>query len=291
MLERAAGLSPRALEAIAELERRVIDADGGRLKLEWDTLRSRTSDRVEDLLWWKDDRLLGFLGLYSSGSALELAGMVDPAARRCGIATALLDAATQILRERGAKQVLLIVPRSSAAGQHLALGRGAKLAHSEHALVLSHLPAGGAGNDTLSLRRATTAAVPALVRLLELAFGDPATDVADRLESPRDRTLLVELSGSPVGTLRVSRDGNDFGIYAFAIDPAWQGRGIGRDALLRACEQLLDDGAEHIRLEVAVENDRALRLYTSIGFVPVATEDYYALPVAALSESHITSTG
>jgi ribosomal protein S18 acetylase RimI-like enzyme len=32
---------------------------------------------------------------------------------------------------------------------------------------------------------------------------------------------------------------------------------------------------------VAVENDRALRLYTSIGFVPVATEDYYALPVAA----------
>jgi ribosomal protein S18 acetylase RimI-like enzyme len=28
---------------------------------------------------------------------------------------------------------------------------------------------------------------------------------------------------------------------------------------------------------VAVANDRALTLYTSVGFTPVITEDYYAL--------------
>jgi len=33
-----------------------------------------------------------------------------------------------------------------------------------------------------------------------------------------------------------------------------------------------------IRLEVAVENDRALGLYTSLGFARVATEDYWRLP-------------
>ncbi|MBV9945002.1 MAG: GNAT family N-acetyltransferase [Solirubrobacterales bacterium] len=278
MLDRAAGLSPRALQAIAELERRVIDADGGRLKLEWGALRSRTGDRVEDLLWWEDDRLLGFLGLYSFGSALELAGMVDPGARRRGIGTALLDAAVPIWHERGAEQVLLIVPRSSAAGQRLARRRGAALDHSEHALVLSRRPTGGEPKDSLSLRQAGITDVPVVVRLLELGFGEPAGDVADRLASRRDRTLVVELSGSPVGTLRVTRHGNDAGIYAFVIDPAWQGRGIGRDALRRVCQQSLDEGAGQIHLEVAVENDRALRLYTSIGFIPVATEDYYALP-------------
>lgn len=290
MLERAAGLPERALQAIAELERRVIAADGGRLKLDWGTLRGRTGDRVEDLLWWKNDRLLGFLGLFSFGSAVELSGMVDPAARRRGIATALLNTAAQVWHERGAERVLLIVPRSSAAGRHLALARGGTLDHAEHALVLSHRPAGegrddtlgvrrasDGRNDALSVRRATTADVPVVARLLELGFGEPATEVADLLKSPRHGTLVIELSGSPVGTMRVTRDGDDAAIYAFAIDPARQGRGIGRDALRRVCQQLLDDGAAQVRLEVAVENDRALRLYTSLGFVRVATEDYYAL--------------
>jgi ribosomal protein S18 acetylase RimI-like enzyme len=30
---------------------------------------------------------------------------------------------------------------------------------------------------------------------------------------------------------------------------------------------------------VDVENDRALTLYTSIGFTPIITEDYFALPL------------
>jgi ribosomal protein S18 acetylase RimI-like enzyme len=34
---------------------------------------------------------------------------------------------------------------------------------------------------------------------------------------------------------------------------------------------------QHIGLEVAVENDHALGLYTSAGFTPVTTENYYAL--------------
>jgi ribosomal protein S18 acetylase RimI-like enzyme len=36
-----------------------------------------------------------------------------------------------------------------------------------------------------------------------------------------------------------------------------------------------------VGLEVAVENERALGLYTSIGFRPVTTEDYYALSFAS----------
>jgi hypothetical protein len=32
-------------------------------------------------------------------------------------------------------------------------------------------------------------------------------------------------------------------------------------------------------LDVAVDNDRALGLYTSLGFTPIASEDYYAVPV------------
>lgn len=280
MLERAAGLPDATLDAIADLERCVVAADGGRLKLEWGTLRRRSGERVEDLLWWEGDRLLGFLGLYRFGPSLELAGMVAPDARRRGIGTALLDAAMPLCAEVRSRQVLLIVPRSSAGGKQLALRRGGQLEHSEHALVLSGDPLSGPHDGALSLRQATTADLPVLSRLLEAGFGQPAPeDLADRLDSERRRTVIVDLSGSPVGTLSVALDGTTAGIYGFVIDPARQGRGLGRSALTRACEQLRADGASRIGLDVAVDNDRALSLYTSVGFTPINTEDYYALPL------------
>jgi ribosomal protein S18 acetylase RimI-like enzyme len=278
VLDPAAGLSSRALQAIAELEQRVIEADGGRLKLEWGALRRRRGDRVEDLLWWEADRLLGFLGIYGFESSPELAGMVAPDARRRGIGSALLDSALRLCRERGDRRPLLIVPRSSAAGRRLALRRGGVLDHSEHALSLRGDPTPGAREPALDLRPATRADLPFITGLLEAAFGGPAPDdFADRLDSPRERTAVVELSGSPVGTLRLTRDGADAGIYAFAIDRSCQGRGIGRAALRRACQQLRADGADRVGLEVDVKNDRALALYTSVGFTPVTTEDYFAL--------------
>jgi ribosomal protein S18 acetylase RimI-like enzyme len=270
------------LEAIAELERRVIEADGGRLKLEWGRLRRRRGDRVEDLIWWEGDRLLGFLGIYDFGYSTELAGMVSPDARRRGIGTALLDAALPLCSERGGRGPLLIVPRHSVAGKRLALRRGGVPDHSEHALVLSGDPTQGSSEPAIDLRAATGADRPLISRLLEVGFGEPAPDGrSERLDSPSERTAVVELSGSPVGTLRVRREGSgEASIYGFVIDPSWQGRGIGRAALRRACEQLRAAGVARIGLEVDVENDRALTLYTSVGFIPIITEDYFALPVS-----------
>jgi ribosomal protein S18 acetylase RimI-like enzyme len=63
------------------------------------------------------------------------------------------------------------------------------------------------------------------------------------------------------------------------IEASLRGRGIGRAGLRHACEQLRAAGAQRIGLEVDVENDHALGLYTAVGFTPVITEDYYALPL------------
>ncbi len=281
VLEQAAGLSSEALAAIAELERGVIEVDGGRLKLEWGRLRRRSGDRIEDLLWWEDGRLLGFLGLYRFGPSLELAGMVAPDARRRGIGTALLDGALPLCHGVADGEALLIVPRHSEAGKRLALRRGAVFHHSEHALVLSGDPTAGPHEPALSARPATPADIPVVSRLLEAGFGAPAPeDLAARVNSPHGPTLVVELDGAAVGTLSLTREGDDARIYGFVIDPSWQGRGLGREALRRACQQLRADGARRIGLEVAVDNDRALALYTSLGFTPITTEDYFALPLS-----------
>lgn len=94
VLEFAHGLSDHALRAIADLEMRTVRTDGGRLKLEWAVLKDRAGRVVEDILYWDGDRVIGFLGLYAFGAPIvEIAGMVDPDARRRGIGTELLDAA------------------------------------------------------------------------------------------------------------------------------------------------------------------------------------------------------
>ncbi len=278
VLEQAAGLTSGALQAIAELERQVVEADGGRLKLEWENLRGRSGGRVEDVLWWEGERLLGFLGIYVFGESPELAGMVAPDARRRGIGSALLDTAVALCRERGDRQPLLVVPRQSIAGKRLALSRGATLDHSEHHLVLSGEPTSGLHKPEISLRPATATDAPLVVSLLERGFGwSRPDDLGDRLE----RTALIELRGVVVGTLFLERnDDEEASIFGFVVEPSLQGRGIGRAALRQACEQLRADGARRISLDVDVANDRALGLYTSIGFTPLTTEDYFALPLS-----------
>jgi ribosomal protein S18 acetylase RimI-like enzyme len=282
MIEVPHGLSATVLDAISALERRTVAHDGGRLKLEWATLTNRSAEQQNDLLWWDGSQLLGFLGLYCfDGRNVELVGMVDPAARRTGIASSLLDAATVLCRERSYASVLLVVPRHSEAGRLLATKSGGVLDHSEHALVLTEAPSEKPSDLDIETRTATVDDAPEVARLLVAGFGDAPdeTEIARGIADERAQTLLIVLDREVVGTVRVTRDGATGGVYGFAVDPKWQGRGIGREVLRRVCVELFGEGFQRVGLEVATQNEHALGLYTSLGFKMVTTEDYFSLAV------------
>ena len=278
MIEQAAGLGTTALEAIAVLERRVVAADGGRLKLEWGDLHSRQADQVRDLLWWEDGQLLGFLGIYGSGRThLELAGMVDPDARRRGIGRALLEAALPAVKAHGVERILTVVPRPSAAGQEFCRSFGMTYEHSEHALRLDARPEAAPREPELALRQATVDDIAKLSDLFRDGFGDDGYVDPARLAGERSRTLLITQGDETVGTIALARDGARGAIYGFVVESRRRGNGIGGQALRCACKDLFDAGADRVELEVEVENDRALGLYTSVGFSLLATDDYYEL--------------
>jgi ribosomal protein S18 acetylase RimI-like enzyme len=257
-----------------------VAADGGRLKLEWSTLRSRPADEVSDLLWWEDGELLGFLGVYGFRPGwCEVTGMVAPDARRRGIGRALFTQALPLVRARAAEHLLMVVPRNSPAGGDYARAFGMTYEHSEHALRLGSSPEEQAHDSGLELRGATRADIPVLSRLYLDGFGDGEVDER-RLGSERSVTLMIERGGQAVGTLAISREGGRSAIYGFVVDAELRGRGIGREVLRRVCRDEFAGGVDHVDLEVEVENDRALGLYTSVGFQPVATEDYYELLMA-----------
>lgn len=305
-------LSLSDLAALADLERRVISVDGGRIKLEWATLRTRVGEGVQDLMWWVGGDLVGFLGLYAFGGPdLELAGAVDPAVRRRGIGSALLASALGLARERGVASALLVVPHGVDAGTKFAFRHRGVLDHAEHSLVMKGPPRPGPYDDRTSLREAGAADSTVVGTVLAQAFGNatepssapaaptralpptgadhwaipavtsphPPDGPAGPLPDGWSRTLVIEHRGVPVGTLRIGRTGDEGTVHGFAVQPDWQGQGIGRDVLARVCTGLHDGGVSRVRLEVVVDNDRALRLYTSLGFVRETGEDYYALRV------------
>lgn len=274
-------LSPAARAALVDLERRTVAADGGRLKLELRSLDALTGRDPRLALRWDESRLIGFAGIYAFGNTrtAEIAGAVDPAARRQGIGSALLDAVLSVCERSGFTRALLVTPRNDAGGREFAAGRGAVLDHSEHAMMLPGPPADGPTNPALTVRPAAADDIPAIASIMSATFDFVPDDVADRLHQPTDRTYVVDLAGEVVATARLAFADEVGSIYGFAVAPDQQGRGIGRDVLRRCCRTLRDQGASRVTLEVEVDNDRALGLYTSVGFQRVLTEDYYALTV------------
>ncbi len=278
VLELARGLPAETLTQIAALEIDSVSADGGRLKLEWNALKSRSGNAVEDVLWWEDSRLVGFLGLYAfGGPTVELAGMVHPDYRRRGIGTRMLDEATELCREQGRHKILLIIPRSSPGGRALAESRGGFLDHSEHALDLEEAASEGPSDPSLVLRRVTSDDIIEEARILAEAFGESTGSMV--LDAPDESRLVAERDGRIIATLRVNRSPEQWNIYGFAVEPQLRGMGIGRDLLRRICHQAHDAGVTRLHLEVEVNNDRALGLYTSLGFTPTSTEDYFGIPL------------
>jgi ribosomal protein S18 acetylase RimI-like enzyme len=281
VLEELRGISAENRSAIADLERRVVEHDGGRLKLEWGSLDARSGEQVDDLLWRAGDKVVGFLGLYGFGyPTLEVAGMVDPEYRRQGIGSVLLAAGLAAVDGRGYTRALLVVPRSTPAGAAFARARGGVLEHSEHFLALTTAPAARPPDPALTLRPTEPSDVAEVVRILEAGFGwtPPADSVLAQTERS-ERSLVAERGGAIVATLRTVRTETGGAIYGLAVDPPLQGQGIGRDLLTRVCQQLQADEAEEVTLEVAVDNDRAIDLYYSVGFEQRTSEDYYQLPL------------
>lgn len=140
-------------------------------------------------------------------------------------------------------------------------------------MVLTELRGQGRTDPSVVLRAATLEDVHSVRALLESAFGGVMG--LDDAGEPHPEMLVAERDGQVIATLRITDETDTRGIYGFVVDPNVRGQGIGRDILRRVCAGALGNGASAVHLEVETENDRALGLYTSVGFELQTTEDYY----------------
>jgi len=104
----------------------------------------------------------------------------------------------------------------------------------------------------------------------------PAAAFNRELASPHNHYVAARVAGTLVGYAGISRLGRtppfEYEVHTIGVDPACQGRGIGR----RMLEQLLafaDGGV--VYLEVRTDNEGAIALYRSVGFEQVGLRRRY----------------
>jgi aminoglycoside 6'-N-acetyltransferase len=134
----------------------------------------------------------------------------------------------------------------------------------------------------LRLRGAESTDVPALAAVraepaVTRWWGNPGPGDFD---PPEDGALLViDVDGAVAGSIQyeevVDPQYRSAGIDIF-LGAAWQGRGLGRDAIGVLVRHLFETRGHHrLTIDPAVANERAIRCYEAVGFARVGVMRQY----------------
>ena len=103
----------------------------------------------------------------------------------------------------------------------------------------------------------------------------PAAAFTRALAAPHARYVGARADDLLVGYAGIARLGRtppfEYEIHTIGVDPAYQGRGIGR----RMMTELLTDADSVVYLEVRTDNPTAIALYTRLGFATVGLRKRY----------------
>ncbi|HSD93477.1 MAG TPA: GNAT family N-acetyltransferase [Methyloceanibacter sp.] len=123
-------------------------------------------------------------------------------------------------------------------------------------------------------------AVP-MAAIHRVCFAKPWDEaaIAQFLASPETLCLVGSIADSAGGTmggfLIARRAADEAEILTFCVAPACRNAGLGRALLEIAATELRAAGAKQLFLEVEEGNEAALKLYRSLGAVPVGKRERY----------------
>lgn len=104
----------------------------------------------------------------------------------------------------------------------------------------------------------------------------PAAAFNRELASAHNHYVGARTTDTLVGYAGISRLGRtapfEYEVHTIGVDPAYQGRGIGR-RLLGELLEFADGGV--VYLEVRTDNEAAIALYTSVGFEQIGLRKRY----------------
>ncbi|APE33077.1 mycothiol synthase [Nocardia mangyaensis] len=290
-------VEPSAAEQVRALLGRARAADGVAPVSEQAVLSLAEADpSTRHLLAERAGELVGYANLAAAHddhpAMAEVA--VDPSARGAGVGTELVRAA---LAEGGPGARVWAhgdLPAAKALAAELGLATARELWQMRRSLATPELPE-LAVPDGLVLRAYAGPADDAeLLRVNNAAFswhpeqgGWTERDIAARRDESwfdSNGLFLAFEADDPTRLLgfhwtKAHPDAAPAGeVYVVGIDPAAQGRGLGRLLTLAGLRYLRDTGSSEVLLYTEADNQAAVHTYTRLGFTPAHIDVAYALP-------------
>jgi len=105
-------------------------------------------------------------------------------------------------------------------------------------------------------------------------WGDPSKAVADTMNAGEDEAhYLIEHDGETIGMIQSYEESDSMYRHAgidISIRSAWQGKGLGPEAIKTLARHLIDERGHHrLTIDPAAHNTNAIKVYESVGFKPV----------------------
>ncbi|MTI67238.1 MAG: GNAT family N-acetyltransferase [Firmicutes bacterium] len=269
------GLNKKSLKKIKDLEVLCNEHDDIKMKLNWGFIKVRSKEEVNDFLCFKDNILVGYLGLHIYDSVAEITGMVHPKYRRKGIFTKLMSIATDNLIKRGIYKVLLISEDATLASKKYVETINAKLVTTEYRMILKKYNFKNTKTD-LVVRKAKAIDAVKRARILSICFDMPIKDKENYIKELHDKYkefYVAELNNTVIGNLNVSSADNIV-IYGVGILPEYRNQGYGKEFIKRVIDKIFDNDKDII-LEVNSKNNTAIKVYEKCGFNKTNSYNYY----------------
>jgi len=97
-------------------------------------------------------------------------------------------------------------------------------------------------------------------------WNDPYKDISFARGKPSSEVLVGEIDGIIAASVMVGHDGHRGMPYYVAVEPARQGKGLGKAAVRAAEAWLRERGVWKINLLVRSENGKVKRFYEELGY-------------------------
>lgn len=239
------------------------------------------------LLYYDKQQLAAFLSVFFFyEDAVEISLLVHPDYRHKGIAKKMLHNILPLVKEQGFFKLIFSSP--SHLNDQWLTSLGFTYMHSEYYMERHDLNPLLDYKKNLTYRTATEKDIPLLCVLDEACFYKTQSELIPRFEHIlSDRTYQIILAFEDnhlVGKAHIRWQKHGATLSDIAVLPVRQGKGLGTALISHCINYALSEGKPDLNLDVETHNQKALNLYTRLGFLTENSCAYWEIDLDKLQK-------
>lgn len=231
-------------------------------------------------LYYNKHQLLGFISVFFFyDDAVEISLLVDASMRRQGLATELLRSILPLIKGYHYKKLFFSSPHQI--NDSWLKSMGFTYMHCEYYMVRDALNPILESQKVLTYKTAALEDLPILAQLDEQCFHKNPSNSQERyynlIGNNQYKIFLALKDNKPIGKAHIRWEGHGASLSDIAVTPQLQGQGYGTALIAYCVNFVLGEGKKSLNLDVETHNEKALKLYTQLGFVINNACDYWSI--------------